>query len=562
MVQSDLLQFVFYFGSLLALAPVLGAHMARVFTGGKHGLSFLKPVEQALYSLSGIRPDEEMRWTSYLKALLWLNALGIAAVFLLQVCQAHLPFNPQNMPGVPAWLALNTAVSFVTNTNWQNYAGEATLSYGVQMLGLTVQNFLSAATGLGVFLALARGLVRRNSETVGNFWVDVTRATLYVLLPLSVIWAVLLGGQGVMQNLNPYVKAQTLEKQEQVIPMGPVASQIAIKHLGTNGGGFFGQNAAHPFENPTPFSNYLLVLGQMLVAAASTFMFGILIKDKRHGWSLFTAMALVFLAAVCIAWFAETRFNPVLGSAAWMEGKETRFGVFNSIYFAVSTTVTSSGAVNAMHGSLSPLAGLVALVDIQLGEVIFGGVGSGMYGMILFVILTVFLAGLMVGRTPEYLGKKIEAREMIWTVAGLLISGFVILIGTGIASITPAALASLGNAGPHGFSELLYAFSSAAGNNGSAFAGLNGNTNFFNITLALAMLLGRFGVIIPALAVAGSLAGKKITPPNPGTFPTNNLTFVFTLIAVLLIVGALTFFPALILGPVAEHFLMMQGRTF
>jgi K+-transporting ATPase ATPase A chain len=551
-----------HFGSLLALAPLLGWFMARVFANEKHLLSFLKPVENWIYRWSGINPLVEMRWTHYLGALLCLNVLGVLAVLALQLLQGHLPWNPQHFPHVPFWLALNTAISFMTNTNWQNYAGEATLGYLTQMLGLTVQNFLSAATGMAVFLALTRGLIQRQAETLGNFWVDVTRMTLYVLIPLSLIWAVLLLGQGVIQNLHPYVQAATLEGKTQVIPMGPIASQMAIKHLGTNGGGFLGQNAAHPFENPTPFSNYLLMLGQLLIGAASPFMFGRMIKDQRHGRSLFLAMSLIFLSMVAIAWAAETQWNPVTGSAAWMEGKELRFGVFNSIYFAVSTTVTSCGAVNAMHGSLSPLAGLVTMLDIQFGEIIYGGVGSGMYGMILFVILTVFLAGLMVGRTPEYLGKKIEAREMIWTIVGILISGLAMLVGSGIASVTPSALSNLGNAGPHGLSEILYAYTSCAGNNGSAFAGLNGNTNFFNITLALTMLVGRFGVIVPALAVAGSLVRKKITPPNPGTFPTNNLTFVFTLIAVIVIVVALTFFPALTLGPVVEHFLMLSGKTF
>jgi potassium-transporting ATPase potassium-binding subunit len=562
MTSFDLTQLCLHFGSLLLFAPLLGMFMFRVFAGKKHPFSFLAPLEKLLYRLSGVNPEAEMSWKHYLAALLIFNSLGILAVLGLQLAQGHLPWNPQKLPQVPFWLALNTAVSFVTNTNWQNYAGEATLSYLTQMLGLTVQNFLSAATGMAVFLALARGILRHQADTLGNFWADVTRMTLYVLLPLAILWGVLLGGQGVIQNLKPYARATTLEKAEQVIPMGPVASQLAIKHLGTNGGGFMGQNAAHPFENPTPFSNYLLMLGQLLVGAASVFMFGRMIKDQRHGWSIFAAMALLFLTAVFVAWYGETQMNPVTGSAAWLEGKELRFGVFNSIYFAISTTVTSCGAVNAMHGSLSPLAGLMALVDMHLGEVVFGGVGAGMYGMILFIILTVFLAGLMVGRTPEYLGKKIEAKEMIWTIIGILVSGVAVLLGTALASVTPSALASLGNAGPHGFSEMLYAYSSAGANNGSAFAGLNGNTNFYNITLAATMLIGRFGVIVPALAVAGSLVKKKYSPPSPGTFPTNNPTFVFTLIAVIVVVGALTFFPSLTLGPIVEHFLMLQGRTF
>lgn len=562
MSKFDLIQFCVYFGSLLLLTPLLGIFMFQVFSGKRHLLAFLAPVEKWIYTLSGIKPEVEMTWTRYLVALLSFNGLGVIAVLGLQLVQGHLPLNPQKFPHVPFWLAFNTAISFVTNTNWQNYAGEATLSYWTQMLSLTVQNFLSAATGMAVFLALVRGLLRHQGHTLGNFWADVTRMTLYVLLPLSILWAVLLGGQGVIQNLKPYAHATTLEQAEQVIPMGPVASQLAIKHLGTNGGGFMGQNAAHPFENPTPFSNYLLMLGQLLIGAASTFMFGRLIKDQRHGWSLFAAMSLLFLAAVLVAWHGETQLNPVTSSAAWMEGKEMRFGVFNSIYFAISTTVTSCGAVNAMHSSLSPLAVLMTLINMHLGEVVFGGVGSGMYGMLLFVILTVFIAGLLVGRTPEYLGKKIEAREMIWVIIGLLVSGVAVLLGTAVASVTPAALSSLGHAGPHGFSEILYAYSSAAANNGSALAGLTGNTIFFNITLAVTMLLGRFGVIIPALAVAGSLVKKKYSPPSPGTLPTNNPTFVFTLLAVIIIVGALTFFPSLTLGPIVEHFLMLHGRIF
>lgn len=558
----DWLQFAVYFGSLAALTPVVGGHMARVFAGERQILSFLAPGERLLYRWSGIDPEEEMSWTRYLAALLIFNLLGMLAVFGLQLLQKHLPLNPQGFPAVPWLLACNTAVSFATNTNWQNYSGEAALSPLTQMLALTVQNFLSAASGLAVFAALARGVARRQADTVGNLWADVTRATVYILLPLSLLWALLLAGQGVIQTFALYAQAMTLEGRSQIIPLGPVASQAAIKHLGTNGGGFFGANSSHPFENPTPFSNYLGVLGQMLIAAASTYAFGRLLRDRGHGWSLFLAMSLVFVPAVLLAWQAETRFNPVTGSAAWMEGKEVRFGVFNSIYFACSTTATSCGAVNAMHDSFSPGAGMVALVNIMLGEVVFGGVGSGMYGMILFVILTVFLAGLMVGRTPEYQGKKIEAREMIWTIVGILISGLTILVGTAAASATPAALAGLGNQGPHGFSELLYAYSSCAGNNGSAFAGLNGNSGFYNLTLALAMLVGRYGVIIPALAVAGSLARKNVAPPNPGTFPTNNMTFVLTLLAVILIVGALTFFPALTLGPVAEQVLLLRGRNF
>jgi potassium-transporting ATPase potassium-binding subunit len=563
MNTSDLFQLLVYLGSLLALTPLLGAYMARVLGGQPYRfMSWLRPIERIVYRLAGVNPAEEMRWTEYAGALLIFSAWGFAAVLCLQMFQGRLGLNPQHLPRVPFWLAVNTAVSFLTNTNWQAYSGEATMSYLTQMLGLTVHNFVSAAAGLSVFAALARGLARRSTETLGNFWADLTRVTLYLLIPLSFMLALVLAGQGVVQTLAHYPTAHTLEGASQAIPVGPAASQVAIKQLGTNGGGFFGQNSSHPFENPTPLSNCLEVLALLLIPAASTYAFGRMIGDRRHGWCLFAVMAFLFLVGIFTAWHAENALNPVTGLAGSLEGKELRVGVFNSIYWMTATTATSCGAVNCMHDSLSPLAGLVALVNMQLGEVVFGGVGSGMYGMILFVILTVFIAGLMVGRTPEYLGKKIEAREMIWTIAGLLVSGFSMLIGAAIAYATPAGMTGIANAGPHGFSEILYAYTQAAANNGSAFAGLSANTDFYNISLSLVMLFGRFGVMIPALVVAGSLVRKRTAAPNPGTFPTNNLTFILVLIAVILILGALTFFPALTLGPVVEHFLMLRGRAF
>ena len=518
MKTTEWLQVIAYFGALIALTPLLGMFMARVFEGKRHPLFFLKPVERALYKLAGVDEKREMRWTDYLGALLVFNLLGFLAVLGLQLFQARLPLNPQSLPNVPFWLALNTAVSFMTNTNWQAYSGEATLSYLVQMLGLTVQNFVSAATGMAVLLALARGLSRRCADTLGNFWADLVRTTVYVLLPLSFLLALVLVGQGVVQTFAPYVSVTTLEGQQQIIPLGPAASQIAIKQIGTNGGGFFGVNSAHPFENPTPLSNFLEMLAILLIPAAQTYTFGLMIGRRRHGWALFAVMLILVLGGFAIAWWAETSINPVTGLSAWMEGKETRFGVMNSVLWGTATSAASNGSVNAMHDSFSPIAGLVPLFNILLGEVVFGGVGAGLYGMILFVILTVFLVGLMVGRTPEYLGKKIEAREVRLAIIGILIPSLVILCGAALALLLPSARASLANAGPHGLSEILYAYASAAGNNGSAFAGLNANTPFYNGTLALAMLLGRFGVIIPVLGIAGSMARKRVAPPNPGTF--------------------------------------------
>ncbi len=559
----DLTQIVLYAACLIVATPILGSFMAKVFEGEKNFLSpLLGPPEKLSYRLAGIDPKEEMGWKRYSLALLVFNALGFLTVYLLQIFQKSLPLNSQGLTNVSWDLAFNTAVSFMTNTNWQAYSGESTLGYLVQMLGLTVQNFLSAATGIAVMLGLIRGLTRKSAVGLGNFWVDLTRSTLYVLVPLSLLWALLLTGQGVVQNFTPYLKATTLEGSAQIIPLGPAASQIAIKQLGTNGGGFFGVNSAHPFENPTPFSNFLQMFALLMIPAAQVYMFGVMIKRKRQGLALLAAMSIIFVLAFGVALKAELLPNPVLGTSAAMEGKETRFGIANSVLWAVATSSASNGSVNAMHDSLSPLAGLIAMLNIMLGEVIFGGVGAGFYGILMHVILTVFIAGLMVGRTPEYLGKKIEGPEICWAVVAVLIPNAVILGGSVLANMLPCGISGISSAGPHGLSQILYAFSSAAGNNGSAFAGLNVNTVFYNVALGIAMLIGRFVVIIPALAIAGSLAGKKTAPVSSGTFPTDGALFILLLVSVILIVGALTFLPVLTLGPIVEHFLMLQGRAF
>ncbi len=559
----DLAQILFYGISLALMTPFLGSFMAKVFEGKK---TFLSPVvgviESSSYRLAGIDPEEDMGWKRYSLALLVFNAIGFFLVFIVQMIQKYLPLNPQLLGNVSWDLAFNTAVSFMTNTNWQAYSGESALSYFVQMFGLTVQNFVSAATGIAVMLALIRGLIRKSTSTIGNFWVDLVRSTLYVLLPLSILWTILLVGQGVVQSFQPYQKAMTLEGAEQIIPLGPAASQIAIKQLGTNGGGFFGVNSAHPFENPTPFSNFLEMLAILLIPSAQVWMFGIMVRQKKQGFSILAAMSLIFILVLGTALWAEFHPNPNFEMLTPMEGKETRFGVTNSVLWGAATTAASNGSVNAMHDSFSPMAGLVAMVQIMLGEVVFGGVGAGFYGILMHVLLTVFIAGLMVGRTPEYLGKKIEAREICWAVLAVLIPNAVILGGAAIACIIPPGISSISNAGPHGLSQILYAFSSAAGNNGSAFAGLAVNTVFYNVMLGISMLIGRFVVILPALAIAGSLAQKKITPVSSGTFPTDGLLFIVLLVAVILIVGALTFFPALSLGPIIEHVLMLHGRTF
>jgi K+-transporting ATPase ATPase A chain len=527
---------------------------------------FMQPVfgwiEKSVYRVSGIKSEEEMNWKTYTWGVLLFNLFGFILLYLLQMFQSYLPLNTEKLPNVSWHLSFNTAMSFVTNTNWQSYSGENTLSYLVQMLGLTVQNFVSAATGIAVALALIRGLTRKTTESIGNFWVDMTRSVIYVLLPLAIILTILLVGQGTVQTFSHYVKATTLQGGQQVIALGPAASQIAIKQLGTNGGGFFGANSAHPFENPTPFSNLLEMFSLIIISAGLVFTFGHYMKSKRQARAIFITMFVLFAVGIAISLWSEYSHNNVLNVSGAMEGKETRFGVMNSVLWSVTTTVTSNGSVNAMHDSLSPLSGLVAMFNLMLGEIIFGGVGSGLYGIIIFVILTVFIAGLMVGRTPEYLGKKIEAFEMKMAILAVLAPSIVIKLFSAIACSVPAGLSSLNNAGPHGLSEILYAFSSAAGNNGSAFGGLNANTVFYNLMIGFGMLIGRYGIIVPVMAIAGSMAKKKVTPVSSGTFRTDNWLFVMLLISVILIVGGLTFFPPLALGPIVEHLLMNLGVTF
>ena len=537
--------------------------MSSVFSGEKH---FMLPVfgwlEKLIYKFAGVDPDEETDWKSYTFSLLAFNLIGFIFVFSLQVFQSHLPLNPQHMKDVTWHSAFNTAVSFVTNTNWQGYAGETTMSYFVQMIGLTVQNFVSSATGIAVLLALIRGISRKNTQLLGCFWIDITRSVLYVLLPLSILLSVALAGQGVIQNFKSYETVHTLQGDKQIIPMGPAASQIAIKQIGTNGGGFFNSNSSHPFENPTPFSNFLEMLSILLIPAALTYTFGKMTGSLKHGRTIFLVMLFLLLTGLIISLYGEYSSNPIFGHHALMEGKETRFGITNSILWSVSTSAASNGSVNSMLDSLSPLSGMVALINIMLGEIIFGGVGSGLYGMVVFIILTVFIAGLMVGRTPEYLGKKIEAFEVKMAILAVLAPNLTILLFSALAAMSNAGLTSLNNAGPHGLSEIVYAFSSAAGNNGSAFAGLNANTVFYNLLLGFGMLIGRFGVIIPVMAIAGNMSEKKITPLSGGTFRTDNWLFAVLLIVVILIIGGLTYFPVLSLGPVMEHLLMNSGITF
>ena len=559
MMTSDYIQIALYLVLLISLTPVLGSYMYKVFAGKNHLMRpFLGELEKLVYKLSGVHPETESNWKTYALGLLLFNFVGLIFLFVLQLIQMQLPLNPAHLPNVTWHSALNTAISFMTNTNWQGYAGETTLSYLVQMLGLTVQNFVSAATGIAVLLALVRGLSRKSATTLGNFWTDLTRSTLYVLLPLSILLAIVLVGEGVIQNFNSYQTAHTLQGTEQVIPMGPAASQIAIKQLGTNGGGFFNTNSSHPFENPTPFTNFLEMLAILLIPAALTYTYGKMVGSVRQGWTIFAVMFVLLISGLAISLYGEYSANPVLNQSHLMEGKETRFGITNSVLWSTVTTAASNGSVNAMHDSLSPLSGMVAIINMLLGEVIFGGVGAGLYGMIVFVILTVFIAGLMVGRTPELLGKKIGAFEVQMAIIANLSTSLVILVFTAWASVSSYGLSSLNNTGPHGFSEILYAFSSAAGNNGSAFAGLNANTLFYNLTLSVALLVGRFGVIIPILAIAGSMVEKNITPESAGTFRTDNWVFGGLLISVILIVGGLTYFPALSLGPVVEHLLMIK----
>ena len=557
MTTQDIIQIILFFAILTGLTPLLGNFMFKVFTGSKHIMS---PVfgwlENLTYKFSGIDPDSETNWKSYTFDMLMFNFTGFLFVFLIQLFQAQLPLNPANLPNVSWHSAFNTAVSFMTNTNWQGYSGETTLSYFVQMVGLTVQNFVSAATGIAVLLALVRGLARKSTDKLGNFWTDLTRSTLYVLLPLSIFFAVVLVGQGVVQNFKTYDTVHTLQGATQVIPMGPAATQIAIKQLGTNGGGFFNANSAHPFENPTPFSNFLEMLALLLIPAALTFTYGKMVGSTRQGWTIFKAMLILLVIGLSISLCAEYSANPIFGNLPLMEGKETRLGITNSVLWSTATTAASNGSVNAMHDSLSPLTGMIAMINLMLGEIIFGGVGAGLYGMVIFIIITVFIAGLMVGRTPEYLGKKIQKFEVQMAIIAVLAPNIVILLFAAWASVSATGLAGLNNSGPHGLSEILYAYASAAGNNGSAFAGLNANTIFYNLTIGIGMLIGRIGIILPVMAIAGSMAVKKITPSSAGTFHTDNWLFIGLLIAVIVIVGGLTHFPALALGPIAEHLLM------
>ncbi len=580
MTTNGMLQLFVYLAALVVLAKPLGAFMARVFQREKTFLDPLfGPVERLIYRFAKINPDEEMDWKQNAVAFLLFNFVGLIVVYALQRLQQFLPLNPQGLGAVSPDSSFNTAVSFATNTNWQGYGGETTMSYLTQMLGMTVQNFVSAAGGMAVLALFIRGIARHSGKTLGNFWVDMTRSTLYILMPMAVVLALVLVSQGSVQNLSPYVSASLLQPTadtsgakvtEQVIAMGPAASQIAIKQLGTNGGGFFNANSAHPLENPTPLTDFLEMFSILMIAAALCYTFGKMVGDTRQGWSLLAAMMIILVVALFVAYQAESRGNPkfnalgidqfasAVNPGGNMEGKEVRFGVANSSLWATVTTAASNGSVNAMHDSFTPMGGLVTLVMMQLGEVVFGGVGSGLYGMLVFVIVAVFVAGLLVGRTPEYLGHKIEAYEMKMASLLILIMPLTVLLLTALAVVSQAGTGSISNPGPHGFSEILYAFTSQGNNNGSAFAGLNANTPFYNITGGLAMLISRYWLAVPTLALAGSLVRKKLIPVSEGTLPTHTPLFVFWLIAVVLIVGALNFFPALALGPIVEHLMMMQ----
>ncbi len=585
MTANGWFQLAFYMIALLTLAKPLGAYMARVFENRPCGLDrVLGPLERLIYRLSGVRQNEEMTWKGYALAMLAFNFLGLLAVYLLHRVQHLLPWNPAGMAAVAPHNAWNTAVSFASNTNWQNYGGETTLSYLTQMLGLTVQNFVSAATGVAVLLALIRGFVRHSTDKIGNFWSDMVRTTLYVLLPLSLILALLLVSQGVVQTLAPYAQSTLVEPlagahgsdaatiAQQTIAVGPAASQIAIKQLGTNGGGFFNVNSAHPFENPTPFANFLEVLAILILPAALCFTFGSMVRGRKQGWALLAAMTVIFLPLLGLAAWSEQSATPTLQQAGVdlaasaeqaggnMEGKEVRFGIANSALWATATTAASNGSVNSMHDSFTPLGGLVPMGLMQLGEIVYGGIGSGLYGLLMFAIVAVFVAGLMVGRTPEYLGKKIEAHEMKAASLCLLVPPIVVLVGTAVAVVSPSGLAGLANPGAHGLSEILYAFSSAGNNNGSAFGGLTVSSPYYNLWLGFAMLFSRYFLAVPVLAIAGSLARKKLVPVGPGTLPTDTSLFVVLLVGVVLVVGALTFLPALALGPIAEHLQMISAN--
>jgi len=560
-------QILLYCAIIVAMTPVLGAYMTRVFSGERTFLSpVLRPVEVAIYKIAGVDERSEQHAVTYTIAMLLFHVGGFLILYVLMRAQAPLPFNPADQSAVPPDLSFNTAVSFITNTNWQAYGGETTMSYLVQMLGLTHQNYLSAATGIVLAVALIRGFSRHSVRTVGNFWIDVTRCTLYVLIPICVPYALFLIWQGMPQTIGPYVEATTLEGAKQTIAVGPVASQIAIKLLGTNGGGFFNANAAHPFENPTALSNFLQMISIFALGAAMTNVFGRMVGNQRQGWAILAVMGILFIAGVFFCYWAEAHGNDALNALGLtggnMEGKEVRFGIIGSALFAVITTAASCGAVNAMHDSFTALGGMIPLINIQLGEIIVGGVGSGMYGMLLFAIISVFVAGLMVGRTPEYVGKKIEAKEVKMAMLAILVLPLMYLGWTAVAMLVPSAVASMANPGPHGFTEVLYAYVSQDGNNGSAFAGLNANTPFYNLTGAVAMLVGRFWMIIPTMAIASSLAAKKTVPASVGTFPTTGGLFVGLVVGVIVIVGGLTFFPALALGPLAEQLSINAGTLF
>ena len=575
MLSNSIIQIAVFFILVTAISVPLGLYMAKVFSREHTFLDrVLTPIESLIYRICGINPDVEMGWAAYAISMLAFSLISMIFLYGLQRLQYYLPLNPQGLAGVPPGLAFNTAASFTTNTNWQAYSGEQTLSYLTQMVGLTSHNFLSAAAGIAMAAAVIRGFARRSATTIGNFWVDLTRTTLWVLMPISLIFALVLVWQGVPDNFSPYVNATTLEGATQSIAEGPIASQEIIKELGTNGGGFMNANSAHPYENPTPLTNMLELLAIFSIGAGLTHTFGKMVGDRKQGWALFAVMAILFLAGAAPTVWAEQHGNPqfrAMGidehatatqSGGNMEGKEVRNGIVESALWATVTTDTSCGAVNSMHDSYTPLGGLVPMVNMQLGEVIFGGVGSGLYGIIVMAVLAVFIAGLMVGRTPEYLGKKIEAREMKLAMLYVLIFPTVILIPTALATVLPAGLSSMSNPGPHGFSQILYAYTEAGANNGSAFGGLNANTPFYNVTLAIVMLLGRFMMAIPALAIAGSVAAKKTTAASAGTFPTDGIPFVALLIGVIIIVGALTFFCAVALGPIVEQLLMMAGKLF
>ena len=575
MTANGIAQILIFTAIVSAAAIPLGIYMAHVFNGERTILSpVLRPVERAIYAICGVDETREQNWVAYAFAVLLFNLFGFISLYALLRLQGWLPFNSQGMTAMPSDLALNTAISFATNTNWQNYGGETTLSYFVQMAGLTVHNFVSAATGIAIVIALIRAFVRRSATTIGNFWVDLTRCNLYVLLPISIVVCLIFVWQGMPQDLHGYVTAHTLEGAKQVLAQGPVASQIPIKTVGTNGGGFFNVNAAHPYENPNAFTNILTTFLEFFIGAALTFTFGRMVGNMKQGWALFGAMAILFLVGAFICYGAESAGNPAfaplgigqhasaLQAGGNMEGKEVRFGVTDSALFATTTTDTSDGAVIAMHDSFTPIGGLVPIVNMQIGEIVFGGVGCGLYGMLLFAILSVFIAGLMVGRTPEYLGKKIESREVKMAMLAILSVPLSALGFTAVATVVTPGLAGIANNGPHGFSEILYAFTSQTANNGSAFAGLSGNTMFYNTTGAIAMMIGRFAIAVPALAIAGSLVGKKLVPASAGTFPTDNGLFVALLLGVIIITGGLIYFPADVLGPFIEHLQMQAGKLY